>query len=71
MSSFRWVERDGAIPWASRSPDIMPLYFFMWGHIKDIVNKPPVPSLDELKLRIVAADRNTYTASGEEHLEGN
>jgi hypothetical protein len=37
------------------SPDIMPLDFFLWGYIKDIVYKIPVTSLDELKLRIVAA----------------
>jgi hypothetical protein len=38
-----------------RSPDITPLDFFLWGYVKDIVYKTPVTSLDELKLRIVAA----------------
>jgi hypothetical protein len=33
----------------------MPLDFFLWGCVKDIVYKTPVSSLDELKLRIVAA----------------
>jgi hypothetical protein len=33
----------------------MSLDFFMWGYVKDIVHKTPVTSLDELKLRIVAA----------------
>jgi hypothetical protein len=37
------------------SPDITPLDFFLWGYVKDIVYKTPVTSLDELKLRIVAA----------------
>jgi hypothetical protein len=32
----------------------MPLDFFLWGYVKDIVYKTPVTSLDELKLRIVA-----------------
>jgi hypothetical protein len=49
------VERDGPIPWPPRSPDIMPLDFFLWRHVKDIVYKTSVISLDELKLRIVAA----------------
>jgi hypothetical protein len=31
------------------------LEFFLWGHVKDIVCKIPVTSLDELKLRIVVA----------------
>jgi hypothetical protein len=33
----------------------MPLDFFLWVYVKDIVHKTPVTSLDELKLRIVAA----------------
>jgi hypothetical protein len=27
----RWVGRHGPKPWSSRSPDIMPLDFFLWG----------------------------------------
>jgi hypothetical protein len=42
--------------WAPpRSPGIMPLDFFLWRHVKDIVYKTPVTYLDELKLRTVAA----------------
>jgi hypothetical protein len=33
----------------------MLLDFFLWGYVKDIVYKTPVTSLNELKLRIVAA----------------
>jgi hypothetical protein len=33
----------------------MPLDFFLWVYVKDIVYKTPVTSLNELKLRIVAA----------------
>jgi hypothetical protein len=33
----------------------MTLDFFLWEYVKDIVCKAPVTSLDELKLRIVAA----------------
>jgi hypothetical protein len=33
----------------------MPLDFFLRGYVKDIVYNTPVTSLDELKLRIVAA----------------
>jgi hypothetical protein len=50
-----WVGRDGPIPWPPCSPDITPLDFFLWGYIKAIVYKTLVTSLDELKLRIVAA----------------
>jgi hypothetical protein len=51
----RWVGRDGTIPWPQRPPYITPLDFFLWGYVKDIVCKTHVTSLDELKLRIVAA----------------
>jgi hypothetical protein len=51
----RWVGRDGRIPWLSPLPDITPLDFFLWGYVKDVVYKTPVTSLDEMKLRIVAA----------------
>jgi hypothetical protein len=50
-----WVGRYGPIPWPPRSPDITPLDFFLWGYVKDSVYKTPGTSLDELKLRIVAA----------------
>jgi hypothetical protein len=33
----------------------MPLDFFLWGYVKDIVYKTPLTYLDDLKLRIVAA----------------
>jgi hypothetical protein len=33
----------------------MPLDFFLWGYVKDIVYKTPVTSLNELKLGIVSA----------------
>jgi hypothetical protein len=46
---------NSSIPWPPRSPDITPLDFFLWGYVKDIVYKTPVTSLDEVKLRIVAA----------------
>jgi hypothetical protein len=32
----------------------MPLHFFLWGKVKNIVYKTPVTSLHELKLKIVA-----------------
>jgi hypothetical protein len=53
--SGRRVGHDGPIPWPPRSPDITPLDFFLWGYVKDIAYKTPVTSLDDLKLKIVAA----------------
>jgi hypothetical protein len=55
MSGRKYDGRDGPIPWPPRSPDITPPDFFLWGYVKDTVYRTPVTSLDELKLRIVAA----------------
>ena len=30
----RWIGRGGPNSWASRSPDLTPLDFFLWGYIK-------------------------------------
>jgi hypothetical protein len=46
---------DGPIPWPPRSPDVTPLDLFLREYVKNIVNKSPMTSLDELKLRIFAA----------------
>jgi hypothetical protein len=54
----RWIGRDGPIAWPMRSPDIMQLDFFLWRHVKDILYMTPETSLDETKLRIVAAIEN-------------
>ena len=31
----RWMGRNGPILWPARSPDLTPLDYFLWGHIKD------------------------------------
>ncbi|XP_054716800.1 uncharacterized protein LOC129226226 [Uloborus diversus] len=33
----RWIGREGPIPWLPRSPDMTPLDFFFWEHIKNLV----------------------------------
>mgnify|MGYP001047299604 CR=1 FL=1 len=48
----RWIGRGGPIRWAPRSPDLTPLDFFLWGHVKNIIYKSPVKNLIELKTRI-------------------
>ena len=45
----RWIGRGGPIAWPARSPYVTPLYFFLWGCVKDQVFKTPVFELDELK----------------------
>jgi hypothetical protein len=62
----RWVGREGPIPRRPRSPDITPLEFFLWGHVKVMFTRPcDLPH--ELKLRIVAA----IETATQQMLEGN
>ncbi len=48
----RWIERGETILWAPRSPDLMPLEFFLWVHIKSNVYKTQMKDLDDLMPRI-------------------
>lgn len=48
----RWIGRRGAIEWPARSPDMTPLDFFLWGHIKNLVYKNRPQNIEELQDRI-------------------
>ena len=48
----RWIGRGGAIRWGPHSPDLTPLDFFLWGHVKSNIYQTPVKNLTELKRRI-------------------
>lgn len=48
----RWIGRRGHIEWPARSPDLNPLDFFMWGHMKNVVYKTKPRHIEELQERI-------------------
>lgn len=50
----KWLGRGGPKEWAARSPDLTPLDFFIWGHLKNHVYQTPIESLDHLKALITA-----------------
>lgn len=61
----RWIGRGGPIPWPARSPDITPLDFYVWGHMKELVYVTPINSVEELRQRIINAAqqmRTTFTS---------
>ena len=45
----RWIGRFGPIEWPPRSPDLTPLDFFLWGHLKSVVYRNRPRNIDELK----------------------
>ena len=51
----RWLGRGGSIPWPPRSPDLMPLDYYLWGHMKTLVYETKVDSRAALRDRIFAA----------------
>lgn len=52
----QWIGRGGVISWPPRSPDLTPLDFYFWGHVKSIVYAEPYPQdMNELKAKITHA----------------
>lgn len=49
----RWIGRGAPVAWPARSPDLNPLDFFLWGHLKTLVYDSPVDTIEELRIRII------------------
>ncbi|KAJ4425912.1 hypothetical protein ANN_27538 [Periplaneta americana] len=60
----RWIGRGGPIAWPPRSPDLNPLVFYLWGHLKSLVYLSPVPDLESLWNRIVACSEDIRNTPG-------
>jgi hypothetical protein len=46
------------IPYPPRSPDLTPLDYYLWGHMKEMVYKDNPQTIDELKTSITSAIQN-------------
>ncbi|KAJ4448851.1 hypothetical protein ANN_00242 [Periplaneta americana] len=60
----RWIGRGGPVAWPPRSPDLNPLDFYLWGHLKSLVYSSPVPDLESLRNRIVACCEDIRNTPG-------
>ena len=58
----RWIGRGSSQFWSAHSPDLTPLDFFRWGHIKTKVNKVKIRDLQHLRERISAVMRTITSA---------
>ncbi|KOC61690.1 hypothetical protein WH47_05838, partial [Habropoda laboriosa] len=47
-----WIGREEPINWPVRSPDLNPLDFYLWRHLKFLVYNTPVNNVEELRHRI-------------------
>lgn len=50
-----WIGRRGPVEWPPRSPDLTPMDFYLWGHLKSIVYQQNIRNVDHLKRRITLA----------------
>ena len=50
-----WLGRGGPIAWPPRSPDLIPLDYYLWGHMKTLVYETKVESRAALRDLIFAA----------------
>jgi len=48
----RWIGTYGVIPWPARSPDLSPLDYFLWRHLKTVVYANPPTNVQDLKNKI-------------------
>ena len=48
----RLIANNGPIKWPPRSPDLTPLDFFLWGHLKTLVYDTPIRDREDLLARI-------------------
>jgi hypothetical protein len=50
-----WIGRRGPVEWPPRSPDLTPLDFYLWGHLKSIVYEVKINNVAHLCRRIEEA----------------
>ena len=50
----KWIGRNGPITWPPRSPDLNPIDFYFWGHVKNKDYSTPFTNVNEFWERIVA-----------------
>lgn len=60
----RWIGRGGPVHWPARSPDLNPLDFFLWGHIKSLVYETRINTEEELIAKVLAACTQIQTMPG-------
>ena len=51
----QWIGRSGPVEWPARSPDMNPLDYFLWGHLKSVVYTNRPKTIENLKQNITAA----------------
>ena len=45
---LKWIGRFGPVPWPAKFPDLTPLAFYLWGHMKSLIYETPVESENKI-----------------------
>ena len=61
---LRWTSRCGPIAWHPQSPDLTPLDFYQWGHMKSLVYQIPVDTVEDLLARVLGAAQEIQQTPG-------
>lgn len=48
----KWIGRGGPRAWPPRSPDLNPLDYYLWGHLKNMVYSVPISNVQILRQRV-------------------
>ncbi|EZA62845.1 hypothetical protein X777_01160 [Ooceraea biroi] len=60
----RWIGREGPTAWPARSPDLNPLDFYLWNHLKTIVYARPIENAEDLLQRVEQASQTIRQTAG-------
>lgn len=60
----QWIGRGGPVAWPARSPDLNPIDFHLWGHLKSLVYATPVDNVGEMRQRIERGMRQIRDTPG-------
>jgi hypothetical protein len=61
----KWIGRNGPVAWPPPSPNLNPVDFYIWGHVKNEAYSTPDTNVDELWERIVATFDAIRNRSGQ------
>jgi len=59
-----WIGQGEPMAWPPKSPDLIPMDFFIWGHIKNLIYTSPVDCEEDLIAHIVEAARTIRQEHG-------
>ena len=51
----QWIGRGGPTVWPTSFPDLTPLDYYLWGHMKSMIYEAPVASEEDLLVQVMAA----------------